>query len=94
MKKFGNIIYIFLFIIFNVTQKILACPLLVPPEYLNGCTYDIVNLVVPNTEFLIDRSNCNDVIPKDTFEEKPFVYFSNADVVRIQSAPKIINCAI
>lgn len=54
-----------------------------PPEMLNTCSFDPVMIMVPSSGFVINQENCDSLIPKETFAEMPFVYFSNADEVSV-----------
>lgn len=75
--------HIFLYLIFIYVSKVFSCQTLVPVELLNSCTFDSLTMIVPSTGFTINRDCCNDVVSKREFSEQPYVYFNNANEVKL-----------
>ena len=56
-----------------------ACDTTTQVEFLNGCgEHEGMEIMVPSTGFIIASENCGLLIPKETFEEQPHVFYTNA----------------
>lgn len=64
-------------ILLNI-HLIFSCDINFPEDYLNACAYDPLILLIPETGFVIASENCSLEIPKDVFEDQPFVFYSEA----------------